>query len=148
MIRRCAAFLVLAACVALLSGCVSTDLTGAMMPGAQLPPSEVYFVEKFKPDGRGLDAVIRDQLKTFGKTATSGPEGGAPAEATIIVTYQDQWMWDMRMYLLQLDIQFKDPKTGHVLATGKSYRTSLAAKKPPEAANEILLKIFAEEGPK
>ena len=52
MIRRCAAFLVLAACVALLSGCVSTDLTGAMMPGAQLPPSEVYFVEKFKPDGR------------------------------------------------------------------------------------------------
>jgi len=115
-----------------------------MMPGTKLSAADVYYVEKFEPDNRGLEAVISEQLVGLGHTSSSGPAGQAPAEATVLVSYQDRWMWDITMYMIQLDIQMKDPANGRVVATGQSYRTSLARKSPAEMAREVLVQIFSK----
>lgn len=134
-----------------IAGYVNTNLSGSLLPGVELHDEMTYYVEKFDPDGRGLQDVIRDELVALGHPATSGAAGSAPEGTDVIVTYEDRWMWDITMYLIQLDIQFQDPSTGRVLATGQSYRTSLARKSPAEMAREVLRKIFgmpAEKPPR
>jgi hypothetical protein len=143
MARRRIAFLSLVACVALAAGCTTKELAGSLMPGARLSPTEVYYVEKLASDGRGIETAIRDQLEALGKRATSGLAGSAPPAATVLVTYQDRWMWDLRMVLVQLDIQFKNAKTGHVVATGKMFRKEFKTMSPDEMASEVLAEIFA-----
>lgn len=51
-------------------------------------------------------------------------------------------MWDITMYLLKLDIQITDAKTGAILAKGEAVHTSLARKSPEYMAREILDDIF------
>ena len=59
-----------------------------------------------------------------------------------IVTYQDKWMWDITMYMLQLSVQVRDPKSRMVLVTGESMRTSLVRKDPEGMVEEVLTEMF------
>jgi hypothetical protein len=52
-------------------------------------------------------------------------------------------MWDITMYPLEIKVDFVNPKTGALLASGRSYRTSMVRKSPEEMVKEIFDKIFA-----
>ena len=129
--------------IVLVSGCVSNQ-QATVLPGADLAGSKKYYVVHLPADNREVNKLITDNLKARGYEATTGEAVNVPAGAQILVTYQDKWMWDITMYMIQLDIQFRNPSNDMALATGSSLRTSLARKSPAEMVQEVLDQIFAK----
>lgn len=127
------------------TGCVNTELISDIDPAANLSTLESFYVVKFEPDNRGIETVIANKLNSMGYRATSGAEQSPPHPVDAIVTYRDKWMWDITMYMLELNIDMLDPKTNYKFATGRSYRTSLARKSPEEMADEVLVKILGDK---
>ena len=64
--------------------------------------------------------LIADKLRSKGVTVTTGVDP-APSNVDAVVTYVDKWMWDITMYMLELTITIRDPKSDFPLATGNSY---------------------------
>lgn len=110
--------------VLLLSGCVSlSSLDGMPIPA---DARGATFVVQHQPaDGRGLDETIVSALRAHGLEALSGRY--ADAESEFVVTYIDRWYWDMRTYLIDLRIDVREADTGKLVATARSYQSSLAA---------------------
>ena len=112
------------------------------MPGAELSPIKTVFVQRLAADERGIDQLIVNQLTRMGFAATNSVID-PPSDA--IVTYQDRWMWDITMFMVQLNIQVRDGQTKMVLANGQSWRPSLERKRPEEMVEEVLTAIFKGE---
>lgn len=127
--------------VALLaSGCAVNRATANIEPTADLTTIKSIFVTKLAPDDRGINILIADKLKEKGYLVTTGVE--TPPNVDVVVTYRDKWMWDITMYMLELTITIRDPKTDFPLATGNSYHTSLSRKSPEEMVEEVINNIF------
>jgi hypothetical protein len=139
-LRSLVALMLLVASV-FLTGCI-TKLDSQLAPGANLAEVKTLYVVRLEKDGRGIEKLIADRLNLMGKSATSGERSAAPANVDAIVTYQDKWMWDLTMYMIELYVQIRAPKTEMALATGHSLRTSLARKSPPEMVEEVLNDVF------
>lgn len=138
--RKIAIFICLTMAL-LLSGC-ATRLTANLAPGAVFPEPGKTFVVRFEPDQRHINSIIADQLTLLGYPATAGEKSAIPPDVETLVTYQDKWQWDMTNYMIKINIQFRDGKTGELIASGESYRTSLARKSPAEMVSETLAEIF------
>lgn len=123
-----------------LSGCATMSSTRA--PGVDLSNIRTIYVIKLLADGREINKVIADELSLLGYQATTGLETDIPQGVDATLTYQDRWMWDITMYMLRLNIQVRDPKTGALLAEGESYRPSLQRKEPNGMAREVLESIL------
>jgi len=122
-------------------GCANLA-TGRVTPGIDIMQFNKFYVVKFQPDGRGINMLIRDELQVMGFEAMTGPENEVPEDAEAIVTYRDNWMWDITMYMIKLKILIHNPETQRLLATGRSYHTSLTRKSPEEMVSEVLSNIF------
>lgn len=127
------------------AGCVNTELTADIDPSADVTALQTFYVVKSAEDDRGIESIIAAELESMGKTAASGVAPKPPSPVDAVVTYQDKWMWDITMYMLELNIDFRDPTTNYKFATGRSFRTSLARQKPEEMAAEVLKKMFGVE---
>jgi hypothetical protein len=92
-----------------------------------------------------LHTPIVDELQALGHSATSGPRSSMPPNTDILVTYKHAWMWDITMYLLEYELQFRRPDDEAILASGKSYRPSLQRKDPKFMAHEILAAMYAQK---
>jgi hypothetical protein len=130
--------LLLLGCLVVLSGCASTNFSKS--PQADLSKLETFFVQKLPADGRGIERLISDQLNTMGYESSYGNE--VPEGVDAVVTYQDKWMWDITMYMLQLNVQVRDGSTLSVLASGQSYRPSLQRKSPEGMVEEVLTQLL------
>ncbi len=124
----------------MVSGCAT--MSSSRAPGVDLTKIATMYVVKLPADGRGINSVIADQLNLLGYRASTGPEAEKPQDVDAIVTYQDRWMWDLTMYMLRLNVQIRDPKTGDAWAEGESYRPSLQRKSSNEMAKEVLESIL------
>jgi hypothetical protein len=133
--------LLMAAFVGLSSGCV-TQLNSNVVPGTDLKALKKIYVVHLSSDQRGVDRLIADRLNVMGYQATAGEKFAVPDDAQATVTYQDKWMWDITMYMIELNVQIRHPKTDVAMATGHSLRTSLARKSPPEMVEEVLTDLF------
>ena len=122
-------------------GCAS-NLEAKKMPGADLSPLKTVYVQKLAADERGIDLLIANQLTRMGFIAANGGSETPSSPVDAIVTYQDKWMWDITMYMLQLSVQIRDGQTRMVLATGQAMHTSLVRKSPKEMVEEVLAEIF------
>lgn len=116
------------------------------MPGANLSTIKKIYVVHIPVDKRSVNQIIADALTARGYIATTGEAAATPADVDAVVTYQDKWMWDITMYMVQLDIQIRKPVGEIPLATGSSMRTSLVRKSPSEMVEEVLDQIFAKAG--
>lgn len=125
-----------------MSGCAVNRATGSFDPEMDLTQAEVFYVERFGPDNRGLEKIIADNLNVRGYTASYGEQGLAPDDTTVLVTYVDKWMWDITMYMIELTVTFRDPDTGAAIGSGNSYHTSLTRLTPEQMINEVLGNIF------
>lgn len=125
------------------SGCSKVVIRSDSDPNVDFSSLHVLYVRKLPADNRGIEKIIQSKLNEFGFQATSGAglEPHGPVDA--IVTYEDRWMWDITMYMLSIDIQFRDPETGYVLSSGSSYRTSLVRESPEEMVDEVFRDMFA-----
>lgn len=131
----------LAIVVGLTSGCI-TKLNSTVSPGTDLKTLKKFHVVRLAADQRGIEKLISDRLNVMGYKATAGEKSAIPDDAEAIITYQDKWMWDITMYMIELNVQVRQPKTDIAMATGHSLRTSLARKSPPEMVEEVLTDLF------
>ena len=127
----------------LTTGCAVNRATATVDPSARLDTVTSYHVKRFEKDERGIDKLIADNLRGRGYQVTTDSQ--APAQAGgAVVTYVDKWFWDITMYMIELTINIREPKTDFPLATGNSYHTSLTRKAPPEMVDEVLGNILKE----
>jgi hypothetical protein len=114
------------------------------MQGVDLQARHRIYVVHQPKDKQQINSMIANRLKRAGFEATAGMDvSDAPADVDAIVTYEDHWQWDMSNYLIVLRIDFRDPKTQELLASGQSYRTSLDRKPPAFMVDEIITAMFA-----
>ncbi len=122
------------------TACVS-NLESKKTPGADLSSLKTFYVQRPAGEGRGVERLITDRLIQMGLVASYGSDGPAtPVDA--IVTYKDQWWWDLSWYMIQLDVQIRDAQTTMILANGQSIRSSLVRKSSDEMVDEVLTELF------
>lgn len=125
---------------ALTSGCAVNRTNAMIDPAGDLGKVKSVYVTKLAKDERGVDVLIADKLRSRGLTVTTGP--AKPENVDAVVTYVDKWMWDITMYMLELTIAIRDPKSDYPLATGNSYHTSLSRLSPKEMVDEVIENIY------
>jgi hypothetical protein len=132
--------LLLGLVVTLSTGCAVNRATGSVDPSANLSSLKTMYVKQVDKDDNTYN-LIADKLRSKGVTVTTG--SGAPTtNVDAVVTYIDKWMWDITMYMLELTITIRDPKTDYPLATGNSFHTSLTRLSPKEMVNEVVDNIY------
>ena len=131
---------------ALFCSCASS-LSARAVPDADLRKRTVYYVAQHAADKRGVNTEITEQLKAWGRSATTGPIENVPANTDVVVTYSDKWVWDMSMYLLSLDVSFRDPMTEAEIAGGTSMQTSIGRLNVREHVTAVLTEIFKKTNP-
>jgi len=129
-----------------IAGC-STRLDATMSPEKSLNKDfgNVY-VAHFSPDKRNLNYIIADKLTLLGYPAMPLDGNETPENADMIITYIDNWQWDMTNYLIKIKIDFREADNKQLIITGESFRTSLARKPPEFMIQEALEKILQEAG--
>jgi hypothetical protein len=124
--------------VLMIGGC--SQVSGSVTPGVSLSQLRSFYIVRDKQSD-ATDAMQK-ALAARGYVATTGPEASIPAGTDCKVLVRDHWMWDITMYLLELQVDIINPKTGALYAQGRSYHPSLERKDAETMANEIAEKIF------
>ena len=129
--------------LALASGCSYKHLYGEAFHGIDLYAQKRVHVVQHAKDKRNIDNMIAERLRRAGFQPSTGRQGDpVPPGVVVVVSYEDHWMWDMSNYLLVLRIDFRDPSTNELVASGQSYRTSLDRKPPEFMVDEIITAIL------
>lgn len=123
-----------------LSGCAVNRATATVDPSADLSALKTMHVQRLEEDNGGVNVLIADKLRGMGYAVSTGTEKRSDVDA--LVTYWDKWMWDITMYMIELTITIRDPKTDYPLATGNSFHTSLTRKSPQGMVDEVVGNIF------
>lgn len=141
--KRVIRLLFAAAAVSLFaSGCAVNRATATVDPSANLDKLRVVQVKKLDGEDGTIQKLIAGNLRKRGMEVTE--DSKAPEKLDAVVTYADKWMWDFTMYLLELTVTIRDPKSDFPLATGNSLHTSLTRLSPPEMVDEVMGNIFKE----
>jgi len=121
-------------------GCAVNRATAIVDPSADLTGIKSIYVTKSATDERGVNDLIANKLKNKGYLVDTGSI--VPTNVDAVVTYRDKWVWDITMYMLELTIMIREPKTDFPLASGNSFHTSLTRKSPEEMVDEVINNIF------
>ena len=132
--------------ISLLFACSAT-VEATVSPDAQLDRDQTFYVQHNPKDTDNFHLFILDELAQWDRRVTAGSEDGQPEDVDLLVTYENQWYWDMTPYLLSFDIFIRDPQTQLLIASGRSVRTSLARASAKTMIAEILTEIFADANP-
>lgn len=141
MIRFLKLGVILGLVTALTAGCAVNRATGSVDSSTNLSALKTMYVKKYPDDNADVNVLIADKLRSKGATVTTGTEA-PPSGVDAVVTYVDKWMWDITMYMLELTITIRDPKTDFPLASGNSFHTSLTRLSPKEMSNEVVDNIY------
>jgi hypothetical protein len=140
--RRTGLLFLLLAVGALFAACAPFKVESKLVGRPDLSTARTFYVAHNPDDTGTLDKVIQDELTGRGFSASRGDKNAMPKDVDILVTYEFHWFWDLTNYLLQFEIELRDPATYFPLAKGESWRASLARRTPEEMAKEILDPIF------
>lgn len=144
--RKLHKFVLIMMCVMQLTGCINVA-TSQVEPGVHLSALKTMYVKQIPEDKRGVNELIADKLRTKGvKVKTGVDDPTTPYDA--LVTYADKWMWDITMYMLELNIVIRDPKDQVPLASGRSKHGSLTRLSPQEMVDEVVDNIYNKNGEK
>ena len=128
------------------SGCAVNRATASVDPSADLSAIRTIHVVHAADDGRNINEIIAERLSQLGFSATTGDAVRQDVDA--VVTYVDRWMWDITMYMIDLTVTVRDPKTNFPMATGNSHHTSLTRQSPKEMVAEVTGNIFKNKDAK
>jgi hypothetical protein len=70
-----------------------------------------------------------------------------PDDTELIVSYQGQWEWDFRLYLIQLSITARSAKDDQQLASTQIVHPGVTSKSPQSMVHEVLLPLFGPAQP-
>jgi len=142
VMRQITTLLFIFSVVALFAACAPFRVESKLVGNPDLSKVKTFYVVHNTDDTGTLDKVIEDELINMGFSASRGEKSAIPDDVDVLVTYEFHWFWDLTNYLLQFEIELRDPHTYFPLAKGESWRASLARKSPEEMAKEILEPIF------
>jgi hypothetical protein len=128
------------ACLLLLTACSSLSIQ--KQAGTNLAHFKKIYIEHRLADGRGVDQFIARELQRLGYDASSGPLTMAPEGVEVVVTYDDEWNYDFTLYMIDLDVQVRDGRTGQVLANASYHHPSMSGKSPAEMVQAVIDPIF------
>ena len=136
-------FSILAIVATVTSGCAVNRATATVDPTAKLSGLKTLHVVQYADDKKSeTSTLIAEKLKTYGYTVTTSDQKREDVDAT--VTYVDKWFWDITMYMLELTVVVRDPKTDYPLASGNSFHTSLTRKSAKDMVDEVVGNIFKQ----
>lgn len=134
-------FVILFVASSLTTGCRNLA-TANVNPTTDLSTLKTMYVKHYPSDNSGVNQEIADKLRGKGVTVSTGT-GAPPSNVDAIVTYVDRWMWDITMYMLELTVTIRDPKTEAPLATGNSLHTSLTRMPQTAMVDEVINNIYS-----
>ena len=123
------------------TGCAVNRATGSVDPSTNLLSLKTMHLKKQVDDNTDTNVFIADRLRSKGVTVTIG-DNTPPSGVDGVVTYVEKWMWDITMYMLELTVTVRDPKTDFPMASGNSFHTSLSRFSPKEMSNEVIDNIY------
>lgn len=126
------------------SGCAVNRATATLDPTTDLSNIKSLHVVKLDLDDWGLNQLIANKLRKMEYFVSTGVD--TPIDVDAVVTYKDEWMWDITTYMLELTITIRDPTNDFPLASGNSYHTSLSRLSPEEMVDEVINNIFKQKG--
>lgn len=124
------------------SGCAVNRSTATLEPTANLASIKSIYVA-LAPDDWGTRLLIVNKLKTMGYMVDAGVD--KPPNVDAVVRYEEKWMWDITMYMLELTVTIRDPKNDFPFASANSYHTSLTRLSPEKMVDEVINNIFKKE---
>ncbi len=65
-----------------------------------------------------------------------------PIDTEAIVTYEDEWNWDFTLYMINLDVQVRNARTGKVLATARHDHPAMSGKSPARMVQAVIDPLF------
>ena len=89
------------------AGC-STIRPPEVYDQAKLDAVRTAYVVKSEADGRNMSVCVAKALRKKGIDSSYGDRSSIPAEADVYVTVEDEWMWDIVMYLRSLRVALVD----------------------------------------
>ncbi|MCR8958532.1 hypothetical protein M0765_012585 [Variovorax sp. S2] len=124
------------------SGCAVNRATATVDPSANLDKLRVVQVRKLEGEDGTIQKLIASNLRKRGYEVSE--DAKPPEKVDAVVTYVDKWMWDITMYLIELTVTVREPKSDFPLATGNSLHSSLTRLSPTEMVDEVVGNIFKE----
>ena len=88
--------------------------------------------------------MIKTELEKRGYSVDTGSKDNAPVGIDGLVTYIDNWMWDITTYMIELSIFIKKPENEYPIARGHSMHTSLTRLSPEEMVKEVVANMLGE----
>ena len=134
--------LLTALCLMSFSGCAINRATATADPSLRWEAIKTLHVKQLEGEDGSTKKLIADKFRASGFQVTADPEPNPQADA--VVTYIDKWMWDITMYMIELTIVVREPKTDFPLATGNSMHTSLTRLSQQEMVNEVVDNILKQ----
>lgn len=138
------ALLTLATMLALLAagGCAINRTSATADDSLRWETIKTMHVKQFEGRDGSTKQLIAEKFRSRGFTVTADPEPMPQVDA--VVTYVDKWWWDITMYMIELTITLREPKTDQPLAIGNSYHTSLTRKSQQEMVDEVVENILRQ----
>ena len=124
----------------LLAACSSLSIQ--KQAGANLTRSQKVYVERRFADGRGIDQLIVQELSRLGYDASSGPLTMTPPDTQTVLTYIDEWNWDFTLYMIDLEVQVREARSGQVLATSHYDHPAMSGKSPAGMVKAVIDPLF------
>jgi hypothetical protein len=124
------------------SGCAVNRATATADPSVRWETIKTLHVKQLEGEDGSTKTLVADRFRAAGFTVTADPQ--PPAQPDAVVTYVDKWMWDITMYMLELTIVLREPKSDFPLASGNSFHTSLTRKSPKEMVDEVVTNILQQ----
>jgi hypothetical protein len=122
--------------LAAISGCATNRAGASADPALHCEAIKTLHVRFRNGDERGTQGLIVDAFRARGFAVTADPAPDPRADA--VVTYREQWIWDITWYMLELAVTLREPQTDFPLASGNSLHTSLTRKAPREMVDEVV----------
>lgn len=140
--RRLLAIFAMTSLLLSFGGCAVNRATATADAALRWEAIKTLHVKQLEGEDGSAKKLIAEKFRAKGFKVTADPEPNPGADA--VVTYVDRWMWDITMYMLELTITLREPKTDFPLATGNSYHTSLTRKSPQEMVDEVVENILKQ----
>ena len=112
-------------------------------PNTDLSRIRNFYVVHRLSDNNHIDNTIVDHLRSLGLEASAGPTTMMPQRAEAIVTYRDEWAWDFKTYLVQLDIEIHQAHTNRPLARASYRQPTIITKSTATVVEKIFTALLS-----
>jgi hypothetical protein len=127
----------------LTTGCTSVDSFSTAK--TDLKQFRRLYILTAANDSNHLAQLLANEFIRRGFVAEAGVRTMMPEDTQLTVSYEADWNWDFRTYLMRLDLSVRDAASGKELARGHIFHPGVTGKSPEKMINELLDSLLASK---